>query len=159
MFARLNERRQIANDIQVRLQAAQHKWSHQIAQLLRAIAIAMALDWNGEAALKIRKRSKVARRAEFHDRPQLGQTIFNRRTRQRNAMVRLNGANGRSLLGGRILNVLRFVKSNAAPRDLLQVFLITGNQGVRGDDNIGFLRHFLQLFALWTIKSVMNMNG
>ena len=159
MLARLNERRQIANDIQVRLQTAQHKWPHQIAQLLCAIAIAMALDWNGEAALEIRKRSKVARRAEFHDRPQLGQTIFNRRTRQRNAMIRLNGANGRGLLGGGILNVLRFIKGNAAPRDLFQVFLITGNQGVGGNDHIGFLRHFLQLFALRAIKSVMNMHG
>ena len=109
MFARLNQRRQIADDIQVSLQTAQHKRPHQIAQLLGAIAIAMALDWNSEAALEIRQRSKVTRRAEFHDRPQFGQAIFNRRTCERNAMIRLNGANCRGLLGWWILNVLRLV--------------------------------------------------
>ena len=85
----------------------------------------MALDWNSEAALEIRQRSKITRRAEFHDRPQFGQAIFNRRTCERNAMIRLNGANCRGLLGGRILNVLRLVQGNAAPHDLLQIFLVT----------------------------------
>ena len=141
LLARLDQRRQVADDVRVGLQSPQDERPHQLAQAVRLPPVAVALDRQREPPPEVVLRAEVARAAELHDRPQLAQAVLDRRAGERDAELRAQGADGRGLLGGRVLDVLRLVEHHASPLHLVQHLLVARDQGVGGDHHVRALRH------------------
>ena len=104
------------------------------SQLLRLTRVPLTLDGTSEPLPEVGSLPEVPRVAEFHDGPQFGQPVLHRRTRQCNATRGLEGTDGRSLLGGRILDVLCLVEHDTMPVDRIEAVLVPNHEGVGGDE-------------------------
>ena len=76
--------------------------------------------------------AEIAGVREVEDRPQLGQAILNRRSRQRDTVIPIQTANSSSLLGISIFNILSFVQTDRVPSNSAQLTLIQMGKRVGG---------------------------
>ncbi|MNI44818.1 hypothetical protein D3C73_992130 [compost metagenome] len=107
--------RQIQLDSRILFFTAQHEGFDQLLELRCSFLVVMLLDRIGKTMLKPARIPQVTGIEEFVDRPQLRQSIFNRRTCQRNTVLCFEGADGDGLFVLRVLDVLGFVQTEGAP--------------------------------------------
>ena len=80
--------------------------------------------------------TEEARHEEFKQTPQFEQVIFNGRAGKAQLHARVNVAYRTGGNGVRVFDVLRLVQNNRVEIVLFQLFKITAQQGIGGDDQI-----------------------
>ena len=133
-------RRQIHDHPRIGLEPSQHERVHELTQRLRPVAVTVPLDGHGAAPPELLGRPQVARVAELHDRPQLGEPVLHGCPGQRHPARRPQVANGDGLLGRRILDELRLVEDHAPPGDLVHRLPVARHQRVGGDHDVAAVR-------------------
>ena len=94
--------------------------------LLGPLLVAVALDRHGETPAELTALPEVAGVAELHDRPQFGEPVLHRRARQGDPSGGVERPDRRRLLGGRVLDVLRFVEHDQVDSARSDTDLTTG---------------------------------
>ena len=158
LLARLDERRQVADDVRVGLQAAEDERPHQLPQALGLALVAVAFHRQREALAEVALRAQVARAAEFHDRPEFAQAVLHRRTGERDAELGAQRADRRGLLGGRVLDVLRLVEHHPAPFHLVEEVLVAGDQRIGAHHHVGARGDVHEAVALRAFQSVVEVH-
>ena len=104
---------QVGNDALVGLQASQDIGAHQVAE--RTVRVMRPVGEAFDEGRKLLRRSQQSRIDEVEDRPQVAEPILDRRAGQRNARFGLELLDRFGLLGGRVLDGLRFVEHHQSP--------------------------------------------
>ncbi len=127
-------RRQFGRDL--RLGPAQQKRFDPPGQRRRAFLVGALLDREAPKAGERGLVAEIAGIGEAHDRPEFAQMIFHRRSRQAEAMPRLDVAQPAGCRRIGILDRLRFVQHRHVPIARQQDLAITRDQGIRGQHHI-----------------------
>ena len=87
---------------------------------MKRARVSVALDRRDEAAAKTLARAQQARIDDGEQTPQFVEVVFDRRSRQRNAKMRLEPLSRLSAPRLRVFDRLRLVEDNHAPVDVRQ---------------------------------------
>ena len=127
---------QVSDDRRVGLDAAQDERPGEASQSIRGVVITATLDRLGVALLERRCRSEQPGIGELEDGPQVGEAVFHRRSGDGNPSARRDRADRGGLLGGGVLDRLRFVDDDAPPGDLAEIGGVPRGKCIRGDHKI-----------------------
>ncbi len=133
---------EVGDDALVRLEPAQHERAGDAAKSGGGIFILVDLNRHEEPLFERGLRTKKSGVEELHERPEVPDVVLDGSARQRDAPIAFQSAGGAGLFGFGVLDVLRFVEQEAAPRHLRQDLNVAMEQRV-ARQNDGVPRRFL----------------
>ena len=136
------------------LRAAQNEGVNRGAKAVGRFLIA-GVDRSRVALLELVERPEKARADEVEDRPDLGETIFDRRTRERELAIGLEPLGRARRRRERVLDVLRFVQDDVAPVELREELLVATEKRVARDDDLRVFELVLPLLSLGAMPELV----
>src|SRR5262249_31895336 len=110
-----------------------------------------AVDRSRVALFELVERTEEPGADEVEDRPDLGEAIFDRRTREREAALRLEALRGARGGAERVLDVLRLVEDRVGQVELRQELFVASEKRVARDHDV---RVFELVGALLAVAAV-----
>ena len=152
--------RQVVNNRGVRLHAPEDKRRREplqpLAHLIGQAFVAPGLDRLGKVVAEKRLRAQHPRVHKVQQAAQLGQLIFNRGTRQRNAVSRGDRPHAFRRLRPRILNRLGLIAHHVIPLHPGQIREVSPDHAVGGNHQIRLVCLGKQLVALGPVRAVVD---
>ena len=140
----------------VGLRAAQQERPGEAAQFGGGYRVVLALDRVGEVLAELRGIPQQPGGDDLEDGPQLGESVLDGRTGERDSLPCLQRAHRASGAGVGVLHCLRFVEHGGCPRHLLKRVEVACRNLIGGDDQVVLRDRVDERLVLQPARAVMN---